>query len=78
MGGTEVERVINTPGWEEAFIFLGGAICEDSNSNTEICRITSGANAWRNVEVWCETDGYLVSLMETCSPSVLPWHTFKT
>ena len=34
------------------FVYHGGAICEDGSSDTEIRRITTGANAWKKVEVW--------------------------
>ena len=39
--------------WQrEIVVHLGGAICEDGSSDTEIRRITTGANAWKKVEVW--------------------------
>ena len=35
----------------DSFVYLGGAICGDGNSDTEISpRITAVANAWRKVE----------------------------
>ena len=35
----------------DSFVYLGGAICGGGNSDTEIRRmITTGTNAWRNVE----------------------------
>ena len=34
----------------DSFVYLGGAICGDCNSDTEFHRrITTGANAWRKV-----------------------------
>ena len=35
---------------KDSFVYLSGAICGDCNSDTEIRRITAGANAWRKVE----------------------------
>ena len=35
----------------DGFVYLGGAVYGDSNSDTKICRrITAGTNAWRKVE----------------------------
>ena len=49
----------------DRFVYLGGVICGDGNSDIEIHRrMTAGANAWRKVEgmmgdthVWVRNNG---------------------